>query len=40
MHVEGHRAFLGRFIVPSLGASAIELGCFFASSKDFSVEIS
>jgi hypothetical protein len=31
---------LGRFIVTSLAASAIELGHFFASSKTFSVEIS
>jgi hypothetical protein len=40
MIMEGHRSFLGSFIVPSLGASAIELGSFFASSKNFSVEIS
>jgi hypothetical protein len=38
MTVEGHRSLLGRFIVTSY-ASAIELGCFFASSKNFSVEI-
>jgi hypothetical protein len=37
--VEGHRSFLGRLIVTS-AASAIELGYFFASSKNFSVEIS
>jgi hypothetical protein len=36
----GHRSSLGRFIVTSLAASAIELGYFFASSKNFSVEIS
>ena len=36
----GHRSFLGRFIVISSAASAIELGYFFASSKIFSVEIS
>ena len=35
-----HRSFLARFIVTSLAASAIELGYFFASSKNFSVEIS
>ena len=35
MSVEGHRSFLGRFIVTSLAASAIELGYFFASSKIF-----
>jgi hypothetical protein len=40
MSVEGHRSFLGRFIVTSLAASAVELGYFFASSKNFSVEIS
>ena len=31
----GHRSFLGRFIVTSSAASAIELGYFFASSKNF-----
>jgi hypothetical protein len=40
LSVEGRRAFLGRFIVTSSAASAIELGYFFASSKNFSVEIS
>jgi len=40
MSVEGHRSFLGAFIVISSAVSAIELGYFFASSKNFSVEIS
>jgi hypothetical protein len=35
MSVQGHRSFLGRFIVISSAASAIELGYFFASSKIF-----
>jgi hypothetical protein len=35
-----HRSFSGRFIVTSLAASAIGPGYFFASSKNFSVEIS
>ena len=35
MSVEGHRSFLGRFILTSLAASAIELGYFFASSNFF-----
>jgi hypothetical protein len=38
--VEGHRSFLGMFIVTSSATSAIEPGDFFASSKIFSVEIS
>ena len=38
--VEGHRSFLGRLIVTSSAASAIEMSYFFASSKTFSVEIS
>src|SRR5260370_21615166 len=40
MSVEGHCSVLGRLIVTSLAASAIEPGYFFASSKNFSVEIS
>jgi hypothetical protein len=40
MGVAGHRSFLGRFIMTSSAASAIELGYFVASSKTFSVEIS
>jgi hypothetical protein len=40
MSVEGHRSSLGRFIVTSFVLIAIELGYFFASSKNFSVEIS
>ena len=40
MSVEGHRSFLGRFIVTSFAASAIELGYFFTRSQNFSVEIS
>jgi hypothetical protein len=40
MSVEGHRSLLGRFIVTSSAASAIERGYFFASSQNFSVEVS
>jgi hypothetical protein len=38
--VQRHRSFLGRLIVTSSAASAVELIYFFASSRNFSVEIS